>query len=108
MITLRIDTTDRAQVVVELVKDGELIDVLQQTAPFGSQVLLPSIEQLLTKNKLGVYDITKVEVNRGPGSYTGTRIGVAVANTISWALGLRDTKQLDQPIYQNDQYNGKT
>ena len=36
-----------------------------------------------------ISDIKKIEVDTGPGSYTGLRIGVAVASTIAWVLGVK-------------------
>lgn len=34
-------------------------------------------------------DITEIAVNQGPGSFTGTRIGVAIANALGFSLGLK-------------------
>jgi tRNA A37 threonylcarbamoyltransferase TsaD len=38
--------------------------------------------------KLGLKptDITSIKVNPGPGSFTGTRIGVSIANALGFAL----------------------
>ncbi|HUV42585.1 MAG TPA: tRNA (adenosine(37)-N6)-threonylcarbamoyltransferase complex dimerization subunit type 1 TsaB [Patescibacteria group bacterium] len=57
-----------------------------ETKEFKSQKLLALIDQTLKKNKKSLKDLTKIEVNLGPGSFTGLRVGVAVANTLSWAL----------------------
>jgi len=31
-----------------------------------------------------VEDVSEIEVNTGPGSFTGLRVGLTVANTIGW------------------------
>jgi len=46
--------------------------------------LLPNISRLLHEAVVDKYDITKLAVSTGPGSYTGIRIGIATA------LGLRN------------------
>lgn len=47
-----------------------------------SMELLVRIEKLMREKKVGFDDLKGVVVVNGPGSYTGTRIGVSVANTI--------------------------
>lgn len=47
-----------------------------------SKELLLKIEKIMKKCKIGFDDLTGVVVVNGPGSYTGIRIGVSVANTI--------------------------
>jgi len=51
-----------------------------------SQKLLPFIDEILKKEGKKIKDITEVEVNTGPGSFTGLRVGVSVANTLGWVL----------------------
>lgn len=51
-----------------------------------SQKLLPFIDDILKKKGKTIKDITKIEVNTGPGSFTGLRVGVSVANTLGWVL----------------------
>lgn len=52
-------------------------------------MLLPFIYEIIDKKKKKITDLTKIEVNTGPGSFTGLRIGVAVASAIGWALGVK-------------------
>ena len=53
-----------------------------------SQKLLPFIDETLKKEGKGTKDIKEIEVNTGPGSFTGLRVGVSVANTLGWVLGV--------------------
>jgi len=51
------------------------------------EVLLEKIDELLRKHRLTVDRIDKIKINPGPGSFIGTRVGVAVANSLRWSLG---------------------
>src|SRR3990167_8912789 len=78
---LKIDTTQSKKVRVEICDNlSKIKDSLFITRKSGSQSLLPAIAKILKKNKKTLSDIKAVEVNTGPGSFTGTRVGVSVAN----------------------------
>lgn len=53
-----------------------------------SSDLLPKIRETLEKNKIKLTDLTGILVSRGPGSFTGIRIGVTTANTLAWSLNI--------------------
>ena len=46
------------------------------------------IEQILAKNSLQISDFSAIAISKGPGSYTGLRIGTSVAKGICYASGL--------------------
>lgn len=48
--------------------------------------LLGRIEQLLERAEAGFDDLRGLFVYRGPGSFTGLRIGITVMNTMAYAL----------------------
>lgn len=50
--------------------------------------ILPAIEGVLKNHKIELKDITAIAVNQGPGSFTGVRVGIAVANTLAWSLDI--------------------
>lgn len=84
-ILLKINTTEIEKVSVSLItKDKTYEEVIKQK--FGSQVLLNLIEKLLKDAKLTFKDLRKIEVATGPGSYTGIKVGVAVANALAFTL----------------------
>ena len=106
---LKIDTTDRLEIKVEL-KDPKkgTTQSLIQTQKLGSQVLLPMIVKVLKKNKLDFSDLTAVEVNCGPGSFTGTRVGVSVANALGFALDIPVNGKKGKivvPIYEKSKFD---
>lgn len=47
--------------------------------------MLAYLRDLLAEQSLTFADITGIGVNRGPGSYTGLRIGMTVLNTLASA-----------------------
>lgn len=79
---LYIDTTNREKVIIEI--DKERFE--KESEERSSQMLLPFIDEILNKNKKKTSDITEIEVNTGPGSFTGIRVGVAIANTLGFVL----------------------
>ena len=102
---LKIDTTKREEVIVELIdKKSGRHDKLIQTQKIGSQVLLPMVMKILKKNQVKFDDLTAVEVNPGPGSFTGTRVGVAIANALAFALDIKvnDQKPPVFPTYSQE------
>lgn len=87
---LHIDTKDQKVIRVSLKKDGKDIKSLSEENKFGSQVLLPLIFKLLrtTNRPFGgpLQTLKGIEVETGPGSFTGLRVGVAVANALGYSL----------------------
>lgn len=68
--------------------NGKVVKSLTEKNEFGSQVLLPLIEKLLKSQKLEYKDLKGIEVETGPGSFTGIRVGVSVANALGYSLGI--------------------
>ncbi|MEJ2348076.1 MAG: tRNA (adenosine(37)-N6)-threonylcarbamoyltransferase complex dimerization subunit type 1 TsaB [Patescibacteria group bacterium] len=81
---LYIDTSDSEKIVIGL--DGERFET--EARKEKSQKLLPFINELLKKKGKKIEDLKEIEVNTGPGSFTGLRVGVSVANAIGWTLGI--------------------
>lgn len=51
-----------------------------------AQTLLPELSTLLSNAKTSLKEIDHIAVGVGPGSYTGTRVGVTVAKSLSYGL----------------------
>ncbi len=72
---------------VALARDGEILSLLESTAPNAhSSVLTVLIEELFREALLDFSDLAAISVSMGPGSYTGLRIGVAAAKGLCYAL----------------------
>jgi tRNA threonylcarbamoyladenosine biosynthesis protein TsaB len=52
-----------------------------------SRDLVPAIADLLAGQGWAARDLTAVLVSRGPGSYTGLRVGLMAAKTLAYATG---------------------
>ena len=89
---LYINTKDQKKVSVSLKKNGKVVESLSKQNEFGSQVLLPLIMQLLRMHTPGLdsrsLELEGIEVETGPGSYTGLKVGVAVANALGYSLNI--------------------
>ena len=87
-LCLYINTKDQKQISVALKKDGEVVKNLSEDREYGSQVLLPLIDKILNTENLKLQDLDGIEVETGPGSFTGLRVGVSVANALGFSLGI--------------------
>lgn len=74
---------------VALAKDGNLIDLIESSEGQNhARLLSVFIHDLLIKNHVKPKELSAVAVSRGPGSYTGLRIGVSTAKGICFAAGI--------------------
>lgn len=85
---LHIDTKDQKIIKVFLKKNGKVIKGLSEENQFGSQILLPLIDRILKTADLKYKDLEGIEVETGPGSFTGIRVGVSVANALGYSLNI--------------------
>jgi tRNA threonylcarbamoyladenosine biosynthesis protein TsaB len=81
---LYIDTSNSEKVIIGL--DGRRFE--SDARQEKSQRLLPFIVETLKKEEKKLGEINEIEVNTGPGSFTGLRVGLSVANTIGWVLDI--------------------
>ena len=84
---LNIETTKREQIILGLY-DGNVLKCFEFETQYQSEDLLTAIDGILKNNKLELKDLKAVLVNCGPGSFTGVRVGVTVANTLGWTLNI--------------------
>lgn len=64
---------------------GEYITNLKKN---HSVRVMPAIETLLKDCDMLPKELDKIVVAKGPGSYTGVRIGVTIAKTLAWTLNI--------------------
>lgn len=74
-----------------LLADGELREELRldETGRRHAQSLVAELQELLKRHRLAPRDLAAVAVSRGPGSFTGLRVGIVCAKTLAWAAGLK-------------------
>ncbi|MFT4416897.1 tRNA (adenosine(37)-N6)-threonylcarbamoyltransferase complex dimerization subunit type 1 TsaB [Fredinandcohnia humi] len=86
MKVLSIDTSN--YVLGIAITDGDKVvgEFITNLPKNHSVRAMPAIEQLLTECGMKPNDVEKIVVAKGPGSYTGVRIGVTIAKTLAWSL----------------------
>tara|TARA_B110000259_G_scaffold31271_1_gene34229 strand:- start:1241 stop:1957 length:717 start_codon:yes stop_codon:yes gene_type:complete len=72
---------------VSIAKSGELISLkeINNGAYSHSEMLHPLIKEALLESKLTIKEIEAIAVGKGPGSYTGLRIGISAAKGLCFA-----------------------
>ncbi|MBI4037253.1 tRNA (adenosine(37)-N6)-threonylcarbamoyltransferase complex dimerization subunit type 1 TsaB [Candidatus Daviesbacteria bacterium] len=85
---LVIDTKDQKQVSVTLKEGKKVLACLRGENEYGSQALLLLIMKILKVTKLDFKDLTGIEVETGPGSFTGLRVGATVAQALGFSLNI--------------------
>ncbi len=74
---------------VTISKNGELLYLKETLEGLShSELLTVFIEELLAENAFKLNDLDAIAVSKGPGSYTGLRIGVSVAKGLCYGLGI--------------------
>lgn len=80
---LALDTATRYQAVA-LIDDDEVLEHLQRRVRFNhGSSLLDNVSELLKAHGLALADIDLISVGIGPGSFTGLRVGMALAKSFA-------------------------
>ena len=88
MHTLFISTYN-ALITICLLKDDKIIEKkVQKSINSHSVHTMPMIKEILETNNLTTKDLNQIEVVNGPGSFTGVRLGVTIAKTLSYTLSI--------------------
>ena len=86
MKILSIDTSSNI-CGVSILEDTNLICNLDSnTGRTHSENLMPMIEEIFNKTSLSIKDIDLIVCDKGPGSFTGIRIGIATAKAFNDSL----------------------
>lgn len=100
---LKIDTSNNKKLKIEFDIDGKKDLITEDSTFLKSEAALPVVQKILDRNKLSITKLEKIEVNRGPGSFTGLRVGVAIANALGFLLKIpvnnKRVGELEEPVY---------
>jgi len=90
---LGLDTATAATAACLLRSDGEAFEVVPEPAalfdrPGHARELMPALARVVDEAGLTFVELDAVAVGRGPGTFTGLRIGIATARAIAAARSL--------------------
>ncbi len=88
MKTLAIDTSLPSGSVAAL-DEGRIAECRLAVPGDHARLLAAALDEVAQRLGWGVRDVELVAVVRGPGSFTGLRVGTATAKAIAWATGAR-------------------
>lgn len=102
-VVLYIDTSSNEEITVGLTVNGKKDIIKEKVGREKAQVVLPLLQKLLKKHTLTLNDLTEIEVEAGPGSFTGLRVGISIANALGYFLNIpingKEAKDLVEPKY---------
>jgi tRNA threonylcarbamoyladenosine biosynthesis protein TsaB len=88
MRLLAIDTaTERCSVALRL--DGKVIERVSDQPRGAADLVLPMVEAVLKEAGARLVDLDGIAYGRGPGAFTGVRIGVGVVQGLAFGAGLQ-------------------
>lgn len=88
MINLFISTATN-RIIVSIIKNNDILFSYNEVENDSlSEKIMPIIEQAFIETDLRYQDVNKIYVVNGPGSFTGIRIGVTFAKTMSYCLNI--------------------
>lgn len=87
MYTLFLDTHDEF-IKVALVNNDEVIIKEQESEKSHSIYIVPMIKEIMHEVGIGFSNIKNIVAVNGPGSFTGIRVGLSIAKTISYTKNI--------------------
>ena len=83
MLQLIMDTSNQ-YLIVALYEDDQCLSSLQEMgSKRQSENAIPYLQKLLEKHQKELLDIDEMVITLGPGSYTGERVALTIAKTLS-------------------------
>ncbi|MDQ0216471.1 tRNA threonylcarbamoyladenosine biosynthesis protein TsaB [Oikeobacillus pervagus] len=88
MTVLAIDTSNYVLGLSLLTEEKVIGEYITNIKKNHSLRVMPAIESFLKDCEVETNELSKIVVAKGPGSYTGVRIGMTIAKTLAWSLHL--------------------
>ncbi len=88
MKILAIDTSNQVMSVALMDETHLIVERIVNVKRNHSIQLMPAIEEIMKEAGWRPKELTRIVVAKGPGSYTGVRIGVTVAKTLAFSLDI--------------------
>jgi len=107
---LCVDTSTEACSVAVL-KQNDIEQVIKDSFMFAPREhttkILPTVESVLEEVQLNIKDIDVVAYGRGPGSFTGVRIGISIAQGLAFGIekpmvGVSTLQAMAQQAYKTE------
>lgn len=101
MLCLALDCSAKSASVA-LVRDGELLaQYYQNSGLTHSRTLLPMVNNILSNNELDLDAVDTIAISKGPGSFTGLRIGISTVKGLCWGKDIpcRGVSTLESMAY---------
>ncbi len=89
MNILYIDTRDNSRIIVRIKTNKQEFIEESEANVQKAQATLPLIEKLLKKSGLKTNEIDEIKIEKGPGSFTGLRVGISIANALSFSSSIK-------------------
>ena len=100
---LYIDTSNNQRIIIGLEINSKKDEIIKEVGKRNSHLVLSLVDEILKKFNLSTKGLTAIEINLGPGSYTGLRVGVAIANSLGTVLHIpindKNPGDFVEPIY---------
>ena len=86
---LAIDTSNKNSGIALIDKETTIVELIEWNTTYNhTPDLLPNIHKILSNSKLTFEDLQGISSNIGPGQFSGLRVGLTTAKTISWSYNL--------------------
>ena len=104
---LCIDSSTEACSVALLTKDATTYQRFMFAPREHTQKILPTVDDVVKEAKLSLADIDVIAYGQGPGSFTGVRIGISIAQGLAFGLekkmvGISTLQAMAQQALHND------
>lgn len=109
---LCIDSSTEACSVALLTKDAATYQRFMFAPREHTQKILPTVDEVVKEAKLSLSDIDVIAYGQGPGSFTGVRIGISIAQGLAFGLekkmvGVSTLQAMAQEAFVTNQLENK-